>query len=163
MKRKINFNYISGFIDGEGSFNVTISKDKKRSNNYRIICEMHITQNERSVRVLEEIKEYLKCGIVKTDNKLTKTMKYQISSIIDIKEILIPYLEEYPLLTSKYLNYQTFKEVIEIMYKKEHLTKEGVEKIKGLVRKMNNKRTYMEKYEFIKNHLSKSDKIITPE
>jgi len=76
-------------------------------------------------RVLEEIKEYLKCGIVKTDNKLTKTMKYQISSIIDIKEILIPYLEEYPLLTSKYLNYQTFKEVIEIMYKKEHLTKEG--------------------------------------
>jgi hypothetical protein len=32
--------YIVGLIDGEGSFNITISKDLNRSSNYRLIDEV---------------------------------------------------------------------------------------------------------------------------
>jgi len=117
-KELINPDYIRGFIDGEGSFNITITKDIKRSNNSRVICEIHITQNKKSVKVLNLIKDYFECGKVKVDNKLTNTMKFQVSSKDDIKKKIIPFLEEYPLLTSKYLNYETFKEAINIMDKK---------------------------------------------
>ena len=50
--------YIVGFIDGEGSFNITISKDLNRSSNYRLICEMHITQSANSVQLLHLIKDF---------------------------------------------------------------------------------------------------------
>lgn len=33
-------NYIAGFIDGEGSFNITVSKDETRSAGHRVVCEM---------------------------------------------------------------------------------------------------------------------------
>lgn len=33
-------NWIVGFIDGEGSFNITLSKDEKRPSGFRVICEM---------------------------------------------------------------------------------------------------------------------------
>lgn len=69
----IDKNYIVGLIDGEGSFNITISKDKKRSSNYRVVCELHITQSANSIKVLEAIRDYFGCGVVKTDNKLTNT------------------------------------------------------------------------------------------
>jgi len=39
-------NYIAGFIDGEGSFNITVTKDETRSAGHRVVCEMHVTQKK---------------------------------------------------------------------------------------------------------------------
>ena len=147
--------YIVGFIDGEGSFNITISKDLNRSSNYRLICEMHITQSANSVQLLHLIKDFFDCGVVKIDNKLTNTMKYQISSYKDIANKIIPFLDKHPLLTSKYLNYQTFKKVINMMINQEHLTTEGMNKIIDLANQMNSKRSFSEKFNFCLSHLAK--------
>jgi hypothetical protein len=152
---KINPDYIVGFIDGEGSFNITISKDLNRSSNYRLICEMHITQNVHSIKVLQDIKDYFGCGIIKVDNKLSNTMKYQVNSYKDIANKIIPFLDKYPLLTSKYLNYLNFKEAINLMLNKEHLTQEGIEKFKILANQMNTKRSFSDKFNFSKEHLTK--------
>jgi hypothetical protein len=35
-------NYIAGFIDGEGSFNITVSKDDSRSAGHRVVCEISL-------------------------------------------------------------------------------------------------------------------------
>lgn len=94
--QKLNYHYIIGFIDGEGSFNITISKDSNRSSNYRLVCEMHITQSVHSIQLLESIKNFFDCGVVKVDNKLTNTMKYQVSSYKDISNKIIPFLDKYP-------------------------------------------------------------------
>jgi len=140
--QELNPKYIIGFIDAEGSFNITISKDNKRLTNYKVVCELHITQNINSIKVLKNIKDYFNCGVIKVDNKKTNTMKYQISSYKDIANIIIPFLDKYPLLTSKYLNYKTFKEAINLMIDKKHLTLEGMNKIKELASKMNTKRSF---------------------
>ena len=52
-------NYIAGFIDGEGSFNMTVSKDDSRSAGHRVVCEMHVTQKTHSASVLYLLKEYI--------------------------------------------------------------------------------------------------------
>jgi len=67
---------------------------------------------------------------VKTDNKRMDGMKYQLSSYKDIDRVLIPFLEEFPLLTSKYLNYLDLQKAIEMLKNGEHLTREGIEKLK---------------------------------
>lgn len=56
--------------------------------------------------------------------------------------ILINYLNEYSLFTSKYLNFQDFSNCVNMMLNKEHLTISGREKITILKESMNNKRTY---------------------
>jgi hypothetical protein len=152
----LNPEYIAGFIDGEGSFNITISKDPNRSSNYRLICELHITQSAHSIKLLEGFRDYFGCGVVKVDNKLTNTMKYQVSSYKDIARLTpFPFLDKHPLLTSKHLNYQAFKEAINLMVKKEHLTSEGMSKIQMLAGQMNSKRSFAEKFDFTKAHLAK--------
>jgi len=54
---KLHPNYIVGFIDGEGSFTITVSKDESRSAGHRVVCEMHVTQKSSSVSVLYAIQE----------------------------------------------------------------------------------------------------------
>lgn len=151
----LNPDYIVGFIDGEGSFNITISKDSNRPAGFRLVCEMHITQSAHSIQLLQSLKDYFDCGVIKVDNKFTNTMKYQVSSYKDISNKIIPFLDKYPLLTSKYLNYQTFKKAINLMNNGEHLTSEGISKIQELANQMNNKRSFSEKFNFTKTHLTK--------
>lgn len=153
--QELNPGYIVGFIDGEGSFNITITKDSNRSSNYRVICEMHVTQSAHSVKLLESLRDYFYCGVVKVDNKLTNTMKFQVSSYKDIANKIIPFLDKHPLLTSKYLNYLAFKEAIYFMINKEHLTSEGILKLQNLANQMNSKRSFSDKFNFLKTHLVK--------
>src|SRR5436309_3381396 len=101
------------------------------------------------------------CGVVKTDNIKMDGMKYQLSSYKDIDRVLIPFLEEYPLLTSKYLNYLDFKRAIEMLKNGEHLTREGIEKLKEMASKMNTNRSFREKWQFTQEHCPKV--VLTPE
>jgi hypothetical protein len=116
---------------------------------------MHITQSAHSIQLLQSFRDYFDCGVVKVDNKLSNTMKYQVSSYKDIANKIIPFLDKYPLLTSKYLNYQAFKKVISLMTDGEHLTSEGISKIQELANQMNNKRSFSEKFNFTQTHLAK--------
>lgn len=161
MKLNLHPNYITGLIDGEGSFNITISRDENRTTGHRVVCEIHVTQKAHSASVLYLLKEYFGCGVVKTDNKRMDGMKYQLSSYKDIDRVLIPFLEEFPLLTSKYLNYLDFKIAIEMLKNGEHLTREGIDKLKELAQKMNTNRSFKDKWEFTQKHCSKA--VITPE
>ena len=75
-------------------------------------------------------------------------MSYQVSSYKDIANKIIPFLDENRLLTSKYLNYMAFKQAINLMIDKEHLTTEGIIKIQELANLMNTKRSFSEKFNF---------------
>jgi hypothetical protein len=69
MKLNLHPNYITGFIDGEGSFNITISRDENRPTGHRVVCEVHVTQKAHSASLLYLLKDYFGCGVVKIDNK----------------------------------------------------------------------------------------------
>jgi LAGLIDADG endonuclease len=114
---------------------------------------MHVTQKASSVSILYAIQAYFGCGVVKTDNQKMDGMKYQLSSYKDIDRVLIPFLEEYPLLTSKYLNYLDFKRAIEMLKNGEHLTREGIEKLKEMAQNMNTNRSFKDKWQFTQEHL----------
>ena len=53
---------------------------------------------------------------------------YRVNSIKDLA-VLIDYLDKYPLLTQKKLDFLLFKQVVEMINRKEHLTTEGLRKI----------------------------------
>jgi len=65
--------------------------------------------------------------------------EYRVVGIKDLSTKIIPFFTENKLKTSKNRNYEYFKEVLEICIRKEHLTLEGLEKIKEIKRKLNKK------------------------
>jgi hypothetical protein len=91
--------------------------------------------------VLYYIKERLNCGSVTVSNERASS-KFSISSAIQIKTILIPILDSHPLNTTKFLDYNLFKHVLEMYLDKKHLTSEGLIEIKSYLNSLNNKINY---------------------
>lgn len=61
----------------------------------------------------------------------------RVTSIKDLTNHIIPHFENYPLISKKRVDFEIFKQVLDIMNRKEHLTTEGLNKIVSLRAYMN--------------------------
>jgi LAGLIDADG endonuclease len=71
--------------------------------------------------------------------------------VTNIKELInkvLPHFDNFPLQSSKYLNYVDFKKAALIMFEKEHYTYNGIIKLKEIKAKMNRARTFDDKFNF---------------
>lgn len=66
---------------------------------------------------------------------------YLVYKLSDITNIIIPFFDHYPILGVKSLEYNDFKLVSNMLKNKEHLTKEGINKIIKIRSNMNTNRT----------------------
>lgn len=57
------------------------------------------------------------------------TVEFRVSTIKDLTKVIVPHFDNYPLLTKKYLDYLSFKNIINLMLKKEHSGLQGIQKI----------------------------------
>lgn len=82
---------------------------------------------------------YLNCG--RYYKSLTRNEgQYLVTVFSDINEKIMPLLKEYPLLGNKKQDYLDFVEIAELIKSKDHLTEQGVQKIKLIKNNMNKKR-----------------------
>lgn len=65
------------------------------------------------------------------------TANYRVSSLKDINNVIIPHFLKYPLITQKKADFILFKNVVEIMNLKEHLSIEGLKKIVSIKASLN--------------------------
>lgn len=116
----INFNeWLVGFTDGDGCFNIYISNNDAESghNKKSITFTYKISQNIYPAggghkQILHYIKKEL--GVGNINNDKYNMSNYKITKINHINNILIPIFDKYPLLSSKYYNYKIFKKSINI-------------------------------------------------
>jgi hypothetical protein len=57
---------------------------------------------------------------------------YRVNKLDDILNVIIPHFDKYSLITQKQSDYKTFKNIVELICKGEHLNKNGVTKILNL-------------------------------
>jgi hypothetical protein len=131
---------LSGFSDGEGCFYVSVYKSPKSKLGLATQLVFKITQHSRDSTLLKTISKFFKCGRVEKRNN--EACDFVVSSLKDIEQYIIPFFSNYPLQGSKLLDFNDFKKVYEIMKNKNHLTKEGIEKIKSIKFCMNTGRKY---------------------
>lgn len=127
---------ITGFIDAEGSFVVTIVKDTKRTSGYNVTVLFEIGLNSSDKLLLTRIKNTLGAGNIyykASDN----TYRWKISNIDDLVNVIIPHLKKYPLLTQKRADFELFTKIVEIMQNKGHTTIEGLQQIINLKASLN--------------------------
>jgi hypothetical protein len=63
---------------------------------------------------------------------------YIVSKPEDLINVIIPHFNSYPLLTQKYLDFNLWSKVVDIVIRKEHLTPEGLDQIIRLKASINN-------------------------
>lgn len=131
--------WIVGFVDGEGCFSISIFKNRTSKYGWQILPEFVVTQSEDSLSVLEEMKNYFNCGHIfinkRYDNHRKHLYRYCVRKISDLDTIIIPFFNQYPLLTMKQNDFLLFSEVINLLKAKIHYSKEGLEIIAQMVNK----------------------------
>jgi hypothetical protein len=135
MNNKLHPYWITGFTDGEGCFYIGISKNSGRNIGWRVSPGFEIRLHLRDKNLILQIKSFFKdigtIGISK-DN-----IYYRVNNVKDILEIIIPHFEKYSLITQKQGDFILWKEIIKLIYKKEHLNKNGFMQILNLRASLN--------------------------
>ena len=150
--------WLSGFIDSDGSFSVQYTKLENGAKKRKISCRLRIEQrildpitNESYSKVLTDIANFLNCKLLIRKQKSTGNEYYTLTASSKMSlEIIINYLEKYPLFSSKYLDYKNWKEIVLLIFENKHYTKEGTNKTESARNSMNRQRTY-----FTWDHLNK--------
>lgn len=132
-------NWISGFTSGDGCFHVSLYKSSFTKSGYGIVLRLQLAQHNRDFLLLKSLISYLGCGRVEENLKHSASY-YVVSKFDDIIEKVIPFFDKYQIEGVKSLDYQCFKEIALLMQEKQHLTHEGLEKIKSLKSGMNKSR-----------------------
>lgn len=135
----INFHWLCGFINADGSFSVSTRKVTKGSRlGERVDIEINIVQHEISLIVLLQIVKLLGFGSIKKKSD-KDAYRLRITSLLNVNKF-IKLLDESVFLGAKALDYADFKKGINLINKKEHLTSGGLKKIKEISSNMNSKR-----------------------
>lgn len=128
-----NLNWIRGFIEAEGSFHVITQ------NNRNVSLRFSLTQHIKDEELLRDIVTYLNYGRY-YKSPARDEGQYLVTVFSDIRDKLIPFLNEYPLLGIKKEDYLDFVLIAKLIKSKAHLTDEGLEKIKLIISNMDRKR-----------------------
>ena len=131
--RKLHTQYVIGYIDGEGSFSVSIYKDKTMRNKIYVRSEFEIELRADDWEILQRIQKTLNCGIIYNCNYERygwyPHVKYKVTRLDELNERLIPFLEKHSLQAKKRETFQYFKSIVKMVINKEHLKLSGVKKI----------------------------------
>lgn len=137
---------ISGFVVGEGCFYVEFGRDTKYKLQMRVRPSFVVELAEDDIEILQAIKEVVGCGTIyhvdfgryKTyqHKKWKRHVRYKVSNITDIATKLIPFFERYPLFGKKAKAFSYFRQIVQKVVAKQHLSTIGLEEISQLVRQL---------------------------
>src|SRR3989338_8273925 len=132
--------YVSGFVDGEGSFHIALYKDERRKTGWKVIPEFHVSQRVSSRKVLDTLVRFFKCGYVKANhaaNPKDVTYVFVVRDRVDLLEKIIPFFRQYSLQTEKSRDFDKFAKIVQMMAEEAHLNMNGVCRIISLAYTMN--------------------------
>lgn len=118
--------WLVGITDGDGTF--YFAKTKKGVWTF----SFQVAQSNYNLRLLYYIKSMLGVGSVSVTDAKDNTAHYRVRNIQHIIQYILPIFDAYPLLTSKYFNYDLFKKAILIMNDSSLSNQEKDEKISYL-------------------------------
>ena len=128
--------YVSGYVDGEGCFTVSISPRAKLRMGWEVRPSLSVSQNGDRAEVLRLIKRLLGCGSIRPDRS-DRTLKWETRRLEDLLERVIPHFEQFPLLSAKRADFDRFATVCRFMAAGDHRSPRGLIEIVELASEMN--------------------------
>lgn len=132
---KLEAHWVVGFVDGEGCFFVGINPHPEMAAGFQVLPEFTVVQHRRDIQLLYALKRFFGCGVVRKNDG--EWMTYRVRNVKHLREKIIPFFEKHPLKSKKRVDFLKFRKVLLLMERGEHLTAEGIERIRAIASTMN--------------------------
>jgi hypothetical protein len=128
--------FLTGFFDAEGCFHVSLTINKTCKTGWQVKACFAISLDARDLALLKRIQSYF--GGIGEINKCGKNAyQYRVTSLKEIVNVIIPHFINYPLISQKRADFWLFKQVVDLMIIKKHVTLEGLQQIINIKASMN--------------------------
>lgn len=134
----LNADYIVGLVDGEGSFNVHVWTPKSSPRRRALVeIRFYLKLVNEDLVLLKQLQEFFQCGKIYKQNDPRPNhrhcSRFEVFNRTELTEIIVPFFEANPLRSvSKQRDFKLFRQVINLVRKKQHLTDTGLTKIRNL-------------------------------
>ena len=132
---KLQAEWVVGFVDGEGCFYVGINPHPEMRAGLQVLPEFTVVQHERDVKLLYALKAVFGCGVVRRNHG--ERMAYRVRSQQHLLERILPFFEKHPLKSRKRQDFLKFRRILRLMERGDHLSEEGIAKIREIAGEMN--------------------------
>lgn len=132
---KLNAQWVVGFVDGEGCFHIGINKNPEMKLGVQVLPEFTVVQHQIDEQVLHGLKAYFECGVVRKNHGTR--LSYRVRGQANLLQKILPFFEKHQLKTKKRVDFIKFRTVLLMMETREHLSLEGLEKIRQIKATMN--------------------------
>ena len=142
--------FVTGFCDGEASFSVSISIDKRIKGRvgWTVKPSFQISLHSRDMNLLLQLQEFFACGSIVSKNNRSE-ISFRVNSLHDLTNFIIPHFVNFPLLSQKAADFELFKQIVNLINNKVHLTDVGLLQIINIRASMNLGLSDLQKSEFI--------------
>jgi hypothetical protein len=128
--------YISGLIEGEGCFSISFTLRQKLKLGIEVRPSFSVSLNQRDLDLIKGLHNYFNCGGVRY-SRSDRTYKYEVRSVNDLMNIVIPFFEQYPLKGSKFQDFLIFSEICKSIKGNLHMSKKCLPEIIDRAYQMN--------------------------
>ncbi len=136
--------FLAGFVEGEGSFNVSLRRKADYKVNWQVVMSFNVSQKDPTLLYL--LQRELGCGIIKI-RKVDNLYSFDATNPEDIIQKVVPYFQKYPVRSdSKKKNFSLFCEIAKLMENGQHRNLTGLRKILELREKINEGKGRTRKY-----------------
>lgn len=127
--------WLSGFTDAEGTFNVNITKRENTKTGFRVNLRFLLDQKNAKA-FLDRIRDLFNFGAVTLRKDTNEVYRYYCDSFIGLNNIIL-YFQAFPLKTIKASAFYNWLKIYKMMENKEHLTEQGLEKVREIKKQIN--------------------------
>ena len=128
--------FVTGLIEGEGCFSISFTFRKRLRVGIETKPSFSISLNRRDLDLLKQIHAYFKCGGIRY-SRSDRTYKFEVRSVSDIVEKIIPHFEKYPLKGNKQSDFFKFVKICKSVRANLHISKKHLKEIIDIAYQMN--------------------------
>ncbi len=132
---RLEAQWIAGFVDGSGSFTVGINRHPDMKTGYQVLPQFEVVGRKRDVQVLHALKACFHCGVVRSAGP--GRLAWRVRSQAELRGTIIPFFEQHPLKSRTGIDFRKFRRILMLMERDQHLTSEGIGKIRAIAATMN--------------------------
>jgi len=125
--------YVAGFVDGEGSFNVPIRRERDRTMPLRAGLSFNVSQI--GYELPELLQEVFGCGTVRA--RRDGVVYFEVTKPVDLVERVFPFFQRFPLRGPKGNDLGVFIEITRLVQSGDHLSPSGLRHIVEMRSPMN--------------------------
>jgi LAGLIDADG endonuclease len=126
-------NWVAGFVDGEGSFNVPIRRERDRGLPWRVSLSFNVSQiGDEAPKLLRSI-----FGVGTVRGRGDGVFYFEVTRPFYLKQRVFPFFDRFELRSPKRNDLEVFREITELVLSGRHLSASGIEQVLSLRAPMN--------------------------